>query len=163
MLELPHPELHEVARRAKESVLYQRHGQAGGVSVSYGVYTAELGLPDYALYDADGQIYVARWVVEKNELYADLAALHEATEIAEKRSGMEHGEAHCRAYVAELLAARGSLAEEELASYLRWRIGGYPEWKLPDPPRVVEELERVLAAEPVDPKGVYGVVRRHEL
>ena len=47
----------------------------------------------------------------------------------------------------ELLAAKAILsASGAFCDYLEWRIGAYPDWKVPDKPNVVGRLNDLLQA-----------------
>ena len=67
-----------------------------------------------------------------------------------KLIGKRHADAHREAYVAELLAAKSVFQTPlELLRYLKSRVEGYPDGKIPNPEEVVGQLERVLMqAEP---------------
>ena len=73
--------------------------------------------------------------------------LHEHVEIGHKLAGRSHAYAHRRAYLAELLAAKEMFSGSgELRQFLKRRIGGYPDWKVPDKAEVEERLYDLLKA-----------------
>ncbi len=114
----------------------------------YSVFRASTEAPDAAFYDGGGTIYVSEDLLDPDARVADLTAYHEHVEIRHKRAGRSHAYAHRRAYVEELLAAKALFAGPgELLRYLRRRIGGYPEWKVPDPEAVAERLQGILSVD----------------
>jgi len=117
------------------------------IPISYAVFRTEADTPDLAFYDEDGTIYIPEDLLQFNEQYAHVIALHEHVEIQHKRAGRPHAYAHRRALLAELLAAKQIFTEApQLAGYLQWRIGGYPEWKNLDRTAIVIQLIQLLAS-----------------
>ncbi len=147
MLRLPHPELVGLLDNVKRSVVEARRAAVAGADIPYWVFrpdpeTAVLG----GCYDEGGTIYVAESHAGADGRYADLTAYHEHVEIRHKLAGRSHAYAHRRAYVEELLAAKGIFEEPgELLGYLRRRLKGYPEWKVSDPEAVAARLAQILA------------------
>ncbi|MCY4110468.1 MAG: hypothetical protein OXF96_00835, partial [Chloroflexi bacterium] len=79
--------------------------------------------------------------------FAYLVVLHEHVEIAHKLAGRSHAYAHRRAYLAELLSAKETFTGPgELRQFLKRRIGGYPDWKVPNKAEVEERLYELLQA-----------------
>ena len=73
--------------------------------------------------------------------------LHEHVEIAHKLAGRSHAYAHRRALLAELLAAKELFSGPgELRQFLKRRVGGYPDWKVPNKGEVEERLYDLLKA-----------------
>ncbi len=63
----------------------------------------------------------------------------------------------------ELLAAKRTFEPSAFQHYLRWRIGRYPEWKVPDPEEVVAQLARVLAEDRPRRGELLQVLKEHRL
>ena len=150
-IRLPHEgeEIDHIIRQTKEAVQETRTTVVAGVEVMYSICDPwplkPLG-PDMAIYDHDGNIYVARSYVQADLTRADLGALHEHIEICHKRAGRDHGDAHHRALLQEFLAAKQIFDEEELRAYIHFRVFEYPDWKIPDKSLVVERLCELLSA-----------------
>jgi hypothetical protein len=148
MLRLPHPEAPDMFETIRRSVIRQEACVVGGVSVSYDVFRTGAETPDLAFYDQHGTIYIPEVLVQFNEQYAHLVALHEHVEVHHKRAGRAHAYAHRRALLAELLAAKQLFSDsDQLEGYLRWRIGGYPAWKNLDQAALVTQLTLLLAVD----------------
>ncbi len=148
MLRLPHPELAGLIDAVRRHIIGTRVASIAGAEVPYSVFRASTEAPDAAFYDGDGAIYVSEDLLDPDTRVADLTTYHEHVEIRHKRAGRSHAYAHRRAYVEELLAAKALFAGPgELLRYLRRRIGGYPEWKVPDPEAVAERLQGILSVD----------------
>lgn len=146
MLRLPHPELAGLIEEIKRHVVGTRCATVAGAEVRYSVFRSGEEAPNMAFYDEGGAIYISEDMVVPDARIADLTAYHEHVEIRHKRAGRSHAYAHRRAYVEELLAARDLFcAPGELSGYLRRRVGGYPEWKVPDPEELAAQLHGILS------------------
>jgi hypothetical protein len=148
MLRLPHPELAGLIQAIKRDAVETRVATVAGTEVHYSVFRSGEQAPDVAFYDEDGVIFVSENLVDADPRSADLTAYHEHIEIRHKLAGRSHAYAHRRAYVEELLAAKALFSVPgELSSYLRRRVGGYPEWKVPDPDALAARLHGILSAD----------------
>ena len=162
MLRLPHPEFAGMIETIKRDVVGARVTSVAGTRVPYAVFRSGEGAPDLAFYDEAGAIYVSEIIVKADARSADLCAYHEHVEIRHKRAGRSHAYAHRRAYVEELLAAKDLFCgPDELLGYLRSRVEGYPEWKVPEPEAVAVQLHDVLSGTK-PPKGeLLQVIKDH--
>src|SRR5205085_11665752 len=98
MLRPPHPELVGLLSIIKREVVGMRCHSAAGIELRYAVFrpgpdSSDLG----ACYDQDGTVYVPEDLVQLDERFADLIALHEYLEVQYKRAGRPHASAHRRA------------------------------------------------------------------
>jgi len=147
MLRLPHPEFAALIDAIKRDVIRRESIVLTDVPISYAVFRSEAATPDLAFYDEQGTIYIPENLLQYNQQYAHLFALHEHVEIQHKRAGRPHAYAHRRALLAELLAAKQIFSEpHHLAGYLQWRIGLYPAWKQLDQAAIVMQLLDLLAS-----------------
>jgi hypothetical protein len=163
-LRLPHPELAGLFEAVKRHVVGTRLASIAGTAVQYSVFRFSAEAPDVAFYDEGGAIYVSEDLVDEDARVADLTAYHEAVEIRHKRAGRSHAYAHRRAYVDELLAAKELFGGPgELSGYLRRRIGGYPQWKVPEPEAVAARLHGVLSEDKPRKGDLLGVITEHRL
>ncbi len=150
-IRLPHEgeEIDRILRQTKEAVQETRTTVVAGIEITYSTCDpwplAPLG-PDMAIYDHDGNIYVARSYVQADPTRADLGAFHEHTEICHKRAGREHGDAHHLALLEELLAAKQMYNEDGLREHIHSHVFVYPDWKIPDKSAVAERLCGLLSA-----------------
>lgn len=165
MLKLPHPELYSVLESIKANTITRKHSLIMGNELSYTVYRSDPDIQDLrAIYDEQCAIYVDEKVVELDERFADLTAYHELLEIRHKLAGRSHAYSHRRAYVEELLTAKGILPDSsELRRYLQWRIEGYPAWKQLKPEEVVTELLDVLTPDKPRKGELLRVITMHSL
>ncbi|MDP9352047.1 MAG: hypothetical protein M3P51_10970 [Chloroflexota bacterium] len=148
MVRLPHPELAGLVEAVKRHLVGRRVASIAGTEVPYSVFRSGEEAPDVAFYDEGGAIYVSEDLVDEDGRVADLTVYHEHVEIRHKRAGRSHAYARRWAYVEELLAAKDLFGGPgELRRYLRRRMGGYPEWKVPDPDAVAERLHGILSVE----------------
>ena len=148
-LRLPHEgeEIDRLIRQIKDAAQEMRTTVVAGVELTYNICDPWPDGMDPAMYDHDGNIFLPAEQVRANLLAADLAALHEHTEIRHKRAGRAHGYAHQRGLLQEFLAAKETLDEDGLRAYVHFRVFEYPDWKLPDKSAVEESLCRLLLAE----------------
>ncbi len=146
-LKLPHPELQELVAVLKANVTRVATCEMDGTAVRYFICDPWPEWADLAMYDEDGNIYLPESFVNAEPEFAYLVVLHEHVEIGHKLAGRSHAYAHRRAYLAELLAAKEMFTGPgELRQFLTRRIGGYPEWKVPDKGAVEEQLYELLQA-----------------
>lgn len=146
-LKLPHPELIRIVAAIKTSVTDEHTGEVDGVAIRYFVCDPWPDEADLAMYDEDGNIYLPERFASGRPERAELAALHEQVEISHKLAGRSHAYAHRRAILIELLAAKATFrGPGQLREHLHWRIGVYPDWKVPDKTAVVAQLYELLAA-----------------
>ncbi len=148
-LRLPHEgeEVDRLIQQIKDAVLETRTTVVTGVKVTYSICDPwPLGF-DMAMYDHDGNIYMPESRVRSDRMHADLSALHEHTEICHKLAGRSHAYAHRRGLLTELLAAKQVYDEEGLKAYVRHRVSGYPDWKIPDKGAIEERLHGLLSAD----------------
>ncbi len=156
MLRLPHPELAGLIEAVKRHV--------AGTEAPYSVFRSGVESPDVAFYDGGGAIYVSEDLVGEDARVADLTAYHEHVEIRHKRAGRSHAYTHRRAYIEELLAAKDIFGGPgELLGYLRRRVGGYPEWKVPEPEAVAERLHGILSEGKPRKGELLRVITEHRL
>jgi len=152
-LKLPHPELTDLIADLKANVSRVGRCEVDGTEVSYFICDPWPEWADLAMYDEDGNIYLPESFVNADPEFAYLVVLHEHVEIAHKLAGRSHGYAHHRAYLAELLAAKEMFSGPgELRQFLKRRIAGYPDWKVPDKADVEERLYDLLQ----EPKPLRG-------
>jgi hypothetical protein len=164
MLRLPHPEAATLFEAIRRSVVRHEARDVAGVSVSYDVFRTEAETPDLAFYDETGTIYIPDALIQFNEHYAHLIALHEHVEVQHKRAGRAHAYAHRRAWLAELLAAKQLFSDaDRLAGYLRWRIGGYPAWKNLDQAALVAQLSHLLAEKRPRRTALFQLIKEQSL
>ena len=151
-IRLPHEgeEIDRLIRQTKEAVQGTRTTVVAGVEIMYSICDpwslAPLG-PDRAIYDHDGNIYLARCYVQADPTRADLGAFHEHTEICHKLAGRAHGYAHHRALLLEFLAAKQIYDGDGLREYIHFRVFEYPDWKIPDKSAIKERLCELLLAD----------------
>jgi hypothetical protein len=125
-----------------------RQKVVGDVAVSYLIFRARPDAVDLGgCYDETGTVYISEVLVQHDERYADLVALHEHVGIRHKRAGRNHTYAHRRGLVVELLTAQGILGSSDLEPYVRWRINAHPDAKVPDRSDVVTQLVTLVAVE----------------
>ena len=148
-IRLPHEgeEIDSLIRQIKEAVRETRTTVVAGVAVTYSICAPWPRGMDPAMYDQDGNIYLPEQQVRSNPVYADLAALHEHTEIRHKLAGRSHGYAHHRGLLEELLAAKQIFNKEDLTAYVHQRVSGYPDWKFPDKDSLEQKLRGLLAVD----------------
>ena len=164
MLRLPHPERAALIDAVKRNLVGKRHSVVAGVELCYAVFSPGLETPDFAFYDEDETIYIPEDLVRVDPQFAELIALHEHLEIQHKSAGRSHAYAHRRALVEELLAAKRLFGEpSELRCYLGWRIGLYPEWKVPHRAEVAAQFARLLAADKPRKGELLRAVKEHRL
>ena len=146
-LKLPHPALAELANTLRASVTDERSIEVDGTEIRYRLCSPWPDEADLAMYDEDGAIYLPERFANAHPERAHLVVLHEHVEITHKLAGRSHAYAHRRAILIELLAAKAMFgAPDRLRAYLQWRIGAYPDWKVPDKPAVVGQLHDLLQA-----------------
>ena len=146
-LKLPHPSLVDLIDELRANVTGERTSQVDGVEVRYRVCEPWPDEADLAMYDEDGKIYLPERFANAHAERAHLVVLHEHVKISHKLAGRGHAYAHRRALLAELLAAKGMFgAPGQLCEFLRWRIGAYPDWKVPNKSNVVAQLFDLLQA-----------------
>ncbi|MCY4113354.1 MAG: hypothetical protein OXG33_05350 [Chloroflexi bacterium] len=146
-LKLPHPELQELVAVLKANVTRVGTCEVEGTDVRYFICDPWPEWADLAMYDEDGNIYLPESFVSAEPEFAYLVVLHEHVEIVHKLAGRSHAYAHRRAYLAELLAAKEMFdGPGELRQFLKRRIGGYPDWKVPNKAEVEERLYDLLQA-----------------
>ncbi len=164
MLRLPHPEVAALLDPIKRDVIRIEQPTVADTALSYAVFRSEADTPDLAFYDTDGTIYIPEDLVQFDEQYAQLIALHEHVEIQHKRAARPHAYAHRRALLAEFLAAKRIFSEPgQLERYLHWRIGLYPESKRFDRADVLAQLVHILAAERPRKGDLFQVIKAHPL
>lgn len=151
-IRLPHEgeEIDRLIRQTKEAVQETRTTVVAGVEVMYSIcdpWPLEPLGPDMAIYDHDGNIYLARSYVQANPTRADLGAFHEHTEICHKLAGRDHGYAHHQALLEEFLAAKEVYDEDGLREYIHFRVFEYPDWKIPDKSAIEERLCELLSVD----------------
>jgi hypothetical protein len=147
MLRLPHPEFAGMIDVIQRAVIRREEIVLADTPIVYSVFRTEADIPDLAFYDEERTIYLPEDLLQFNEQYAHVIALHEQIEIQHKRAGRTHAYAHRRALLAELLAAKQIFPEaSQLAGYLQWRIGGYPAWKNLDRAAIVAQSIQLLAS-----------------
>ena len=149
-IRLPHEgeEIDLLLRQTKEAVQETRTTVVAGVEITYSIcdpWPLEPLGPDIAIYDHDGDIYVARSYVQADPTRADLAGFHEHTEICHKLAGKDHGYAHHLALLQEFLAAKQEYDENGLREYIHFRVFEYPDWKIPDKSAIEERLCEILS------------------
>lgn len=150
-IQLPHEgeEIDRLIRQTKEAVQETQKTVVAGVEVMYSIcdpWPLEPLGPDMAIYDHDGNIYVARSYVQADPTRADLGAFHEHTEICHKRAGKDHGFAHHQALLEEFLAAKAIYDKHGLREFVHYRVFEYPDWKIPDKNAILERLCDLLSA-----------------
>ena len=146
-LKLPHPELREFVAVLKANVTCERTCEVNGTEVCFFICDPWPENADLAMYDEDGNIYLPQSFVSAEPDFAFLVVLHEHVEIAHKLAGRSHAYAHRRALLAELLAAKELFSGPgELRQFLKRRVGGYPDWKVPNKGEVEERLYDLLKA-----------------
>ena len=146
-LRLPHSSLVDLIVKLRAGVSGERTCTVAGTEVSYFVSDPWPDDADLAMYDEDGNIFIPERFADDHPERANLVVWHEHVEITHKLAGRSHAYAHRRAILMELLAAKALFATpEHLREYLRWRIGAYPDWKVPDKPSVVGRLNDLLQA-----------------
>lgn len=144
-LKLPHPELQRLIDATKTDVTEERSCEVDGTELRYFVCNPWPDEADLAMYDEAGNIYLPERFANANRERTHLVVLHEHIEITHKLAGRSHAHAHRRALLGELLAAKEMFsAPGQLCEFLRWRIGAYPDWKVPDKANVVEQLHGLL-------------------
>jgi hypothetical protein len=149
----------------KANVIGDRQSAIPGADLRYRLFRTRPDQPDPGGgYDEGGAIYVSADLVHFDERFADLIALHEQLEVRYKAAGRSHAHAHRRAWAEEALTAKRILAPPvDLARYLRWRVGGYPTWKVPDPEAVATQLADILAADRPRKGDLLRVITAHRL
>jgi len=146
-LRLPHPSLADRIVKLRANVSGERTCEVDGTEVRYLVCDPWPDEADLAMYDEDGRIYLPERFADDHPERADLVVLHEHVEISHKLAGRSHAYAHRRAILMELLAAKALFGTpEHLREYLQWRIGAYPDWKVPDKPGVIGRINDLLQA-----------------
>jgi len=164
MLRLPHPEAAGLLDAIKRDVIRTEQQIVADIALSYAVFRSGADTPDLVFYDEDGTIYIPAELVQFDEQYAHLIALHEHVEIQHKRAGHPHAYAHRHALLAELFAAKQIFIEpRQLERYLHWRIALYPEWKRFDRADVVAQLVRILAANRPRRGDLFQLIKVHAL
>ena len=106
MLRLPHPEVTELLDAIKQKVIRTEKAVVADLALSYTVFRYRGDTPDLVFYDETGTIYIPADLIEFDEQYAHLFALHEQVEIQHKLASRSHAYAHRRALHAEFLAAK---------------------------------------------------------
>ena len=146
-LRLPHPSLADVIAELRSNVTGERKCEVDGLEVSYRVCDPWPDEADLAMYDEDGNIYLPeRFEIDHPEI-AYLIVVHEHVEVTHKLAGRNHAYAHRRALLAELLEAKKMFSEPgQLQTFLKYRIGGYPDWKVRDKRDVEKRLHDLLQA-----------------
>ena len=148
MLRMPHPEVTVLFDAIKRAVIRTEQVTVGDLPLSYAVFRSEADTPDLVFYDEAGTIYIPADLLEFNERYAHLCALHEHVEIQHKLASRSHAYAHRRALQAEFLAAKQIFPDlKQLEGYLHWRIGLYPESKRFDRVDLLAKLMLILTSE----------------
>ena len=146
-LRFPHPEFARMVDAIKCDVIRREEIILTDRLIPFAVFRSETPSPDLAFYDEDGMIYIPEDLLQFNEKYAHLAALHEHVEVQHKRAERTHAYAHRRALLIEFLTAKQVFTEaHQLKDYLQWRIGLYPEEKNLDQAAIVAELMQLLAS-----------------
>ena len=146
-LKLPHPELTELVEAIRANVSGERTCTVEGTKIRYLLCDPWPDEADLAMYDEDGNIYLPQRFAVDHPERANLAALHEHIEITHKLAGRRHAYAHRRAILIELLAAKALFdGPGAPRAYLTWRIGAYPDWKVPEKPSVMGQLYDLLQA-----------------
>jgi hypothetical protein len=164
MLRLPHPEAAALLDPIKRDVIRIEQHTVADTALSYAVFRSEAHTPDLAFYDTDGTIYIPEDLVQFDQHYAHLIALHEHVEIQHKRAARPHAYAHRRALLVEFLAAKQIFSQPgQLECYLHWRIGGYPEAKRFDRAEVLAQLMHILAAERPRKGDLFHLIKAHPL
>jgi hypothetical protein len=164
MLRLPHPEVAHLIEAVQREVIRREELVLIDTPIAYAVFRTEADTPDLAFYDECGTIYIPEDLLQFSEHYAHVIALHEHVEIQHKRAGRPHAYAHRRALLAELLAARQIFTEApQLASYLQWRIGLYPEGKNLDRAAIVTQLIQLLASNRPRRGALFQLIKDHAL
>ena len=153
-LRLPHEEsLRPLLQRIKDNVTQARTCVIDGVEVRYMVCSSWPDGVDEAVYDEEGNIYLPETLVRADRRRADLTAYHEKIEINHKLAGRSHAYAHRRALLLELLAAKRMVSQPaQLRRYVRERVNGYPQWKIPDRQDVEDRLYHLVVQE-TPPRG----------
>jgi hypothetical protein len=133
----------------KANVVGDRQSAIPGADLRYLLFRQDPGWSgEFGGYDEDGTIYVAAELACLDERFADLIALHEQLEVRYKVAGRSHAYAHRRAWAEEVLTAKRLFGQpSEQAHYVRWRVGQYPVWKVPDPEAVAAQLTEILASD----------------
>ena len=146
-LKLPHTELEELVDAIKATAVGERTYVVDGTEIRYLVCNPWPDEADLAMYDEAGTIYLPERFANAHPERAHLVVLHEQVEISHKLAGRSHAYAHRRAILIELLAAKATFrGPGQLREYLHWRIGVYPDWKVPDKAAVEAQLYELLAA-----------------
>ena len=146
-ISLPHPIVTEFASILKTNASWERTCGLDGLGICHWLCDPWPDEADLAMYDEDGNIYLPERFASGRPERAELVALHEQVEISHKLAGRSHAYAHRRAILIELLAAKAMLrGPGQLREHLGWRIGVYPDWKVPDKAAVVAQLYELLAA-----------------
>ena len=148
-LRLPHEsdEITLLIQQMKDNVRYMRTAVVGGVEVNYAVCSPWPDGLDDAMYDWEGNIFLPESRVRTDPTRADLTAYHEHVEIRHKLAGRSHAYAHRRALLMELIAAKQIFCQpSQLRSYVHYRAGGYPEWKVPNKEALEARLYELLVA-----------------
>ena len=164
-LKLPHESLREIVEQVKENVTEVRTCVVAGTEVRYMVCSPWPDGLDAAIYDEEGNIYVAGTSVAANRDDADLTAFHEQTEIRHKLAGRAHAYAHRRALLEELLAAKQVFVggPDQLRHFLHRRISSYPDWKVPNTQDVEDDLYSRLATESPLKGNILDVIKESRL
>ena len=148
MLRLPHPEADELLDAIKQNIIRTEQAVVADLALSYTVFRYKGNTPDLVFYDETGTIYIPADLIEFDEQYAHLFALHEQVEIQHKLASRPHAYAHRRALQAEFLAARQIFPDvNQLEAYLHWRIGLYPEFRRFDRADLLAKLMLILTSE----------------
>ena len=164
MLRLPHPEAANTLDAIMQKVIRTEQAVVADIPLSYAVFRYEGETPDLAFYDEAGTIYIPQDLIELNEQYAQLFALHEHVEIQHKLASRSHAYAHRRALQAEFIAARRIFPDRvQLKGYFKWRIGLYPEFKRFDRTDVLAKLIQILTSERIRKGDLFQLIKANPL
>ena len=167
MLKFPHAELVRLVDSVKRAVVGTLCSTVAGRELRYALFrpgpeTSDLG--GGGCYDQEGKVYIPEDLAALDERFGELIALHESLEVQYKRAGRPHAYADRRALVEELLAAKRIFAEAaDCRRYVAWRIGLYPEWKVPAPREIVAQLLLALLADRPRRGTLFQVIKERRL
>ena len=134
------------------------------IPLSCAVFRYGGNTPDLAFYDEAGTIYIPAELIELNEQYAHLSALHEHVEIQHKLASRSHAYAHRRALQTEFLAAKQIFPDlKQLVGYLHWRIGLYPEFKRFDRADLLDKLMEILTSERLRKGDLFQLIKANPI
>ena len=148
-IRLPHEgeEIDRLISQIKDAVRETRTTVVAGTEVSYSICDPWPIEPEPAIHDHYGNIYVPARCLESDALRSDLIAYHEHIEVQHKLAGRPHAYAHRRALLLELFAAKQAYSVARLEDYVRYRVFGYPAWKIPERHAVAGEICELLSAD----------------